>query len=88
MTNPSFHNLTTGEVLQWTGLVLGAGDVLRIDHGNGSITLNGVGGQHLTGLDIVNSDFWDLIQGDNLISLIPFSAGDGASAQIFWRDAF
>jgi hypothetical protein len=35
----------------------------------------------------MNSDFWPLVAGDNVLSLIPASAGDGAEALIYWRDA-
>jgi hypothetical protein len=87
MSNPVYRNLTTGELLQWSGLTLNAGQFIRIDHDAGVILFNGVGGQYLKGLDVVNSDFWALAPGVNTLSLIPASAGAGASAIIYWRDA-
>ncbi len=87
MTNPVYTNESTGQEMVWTDLDLLAGDYLKIDHASGEVLLNG-STLFESGLDLVNTDFWPLISGANVVGLIPFSAGPGAGAVIYWRDAF
>lgn len=87
MRNPVLTNLTTGEHLAWTDLDIADGDYVLIDHYTGTVTLNGVQPLY-AGLDVVESDFFALIPGDNQLVISAFSFGVNARAEVSWRSAF
>lgn len=80
--NPSITNQTTGEIFSLTlGMI--AGDVLVIDMGNRTVTLNGAS---VLGNRDAGSIWWGLQPGDNGIVLDSDSSGDTVYATVVWRN--
>lgn len=80
--NPTITNQATGETFELT-LSTVDGDVLVIDMGNRTVTLNGAS---VMGNKTDDSVWWGLQPGNNGIVLDSDSAGDDVTADIVWRN--
>lgn len=88
ITSPAVTNVTTGQTVSWTGLALGAADVLVIDFSAAQGFVNGT----YVAADL-NSSWWNLPGGDSItpaVSTIQLTgqASAGASMSVTWQDAF
>lgn len=82
VTSPAVANVTTGQAVSWTGLVLAATDKLVIDFGLRQGLLNGA----FRPAD-PQSAWWNLPPGTSTVQLAGQNSA-GASMQITWRDAW
>lgn len=82
MPSPAVTNITTGQTVSYSQLVLGQADVLTIDLDSRQGFLNGA----FRPADPYAS-WWRLRSGDNVIQLVGASSG-GASLTIQWRDSY
>jgi hypothetical protein len=82
ISGPALLNVTTGQQVSWSGLVMEAGDTLVADFGAGQAFLNGV----FAPADL-NSSWWTLPPGVSTVQLAG-SAGAGAGMSAAWRDAW
>lgn len=80
--SPSIENQTTGELLSFAGLEMGAGDELEINHLRGTATLND---ESVTSYLTNSSAFWVLRPGDNVIRLEATSGSPQASIRYYDR---
>jgi hypothetical protein len=86
VTNPIVDNDTTGESLFTTGLAVAAGDQLVIDVASKGVTLNG--GSRPDFVDALNTTWFELAKGDNLIRLRGSGMVTGQTQlTVSWRDA-
>lgn len=81
------HNNTTGELLSYSAAFPGAsaippGQYIEFDFFRNTAYFNGDGANAKPGIDVLNSDFWSLIPGDNELEC------DGASADLLWQNAY
>lgn len=76
-------NQTTGDAWSIT-LTMAAGDVLAVDMGNRTVTLNGA--SRAAFVNRPPSAWWALQPGDN--SVVLDATGSGTTAAITWRDAY
>jgi Phage tail protein len=83
VTSPSLTNVTTGQTVSWSGLVLGPSDVLAADFSLAQGLLNGV----YRPADLFSS-WWTLPPGVPCTVLLGGTAGAGASISVAWRAAF
>lgn len=85
-TNPTITNQTTGEVLSLT-IALAAGDTLVIDSRAKTILKNG--SNAYSALDFPESDWWDLVAGDNPIAATgKGTTGTAGTWSAEWRSAW
>jgi hypothetical protein len=87
MTNPVFTNLTTGKRIAWIDLDIGAGEYVLVDHYTGEVLRGGTTPAEGE-LDVVHTDFWPIVPGINVFSLVAFSSGPDAYAVTRWRDGY
>lgn len=87
LTSPQILNQTSGRLLAF-GITLAAGETLTVDCDAGTVTLNGTADRLYTLTPTsVPVEAFELIPGDNLISLRASATGSGAQAALTWRDA-
>lgn len=89
-TDPKLENKSdANRYIKFTGLTLAAGEYVELDfrertaYAGGDPTANRY---HL--IDFVNSDWWRLVPGDNLVRFIPATSSAGAKADLFYRHAY
>ncbi len=80
-------NLTTGIQFVYDStlpgaVAIGGGDYAEIDTFRNTIFLNGSGANLKAGVDELNSDYWSLIVGGNLVSIT------GANVTVLWAPAW
>lgn len=87
ITSPSLTNVTTGQTVSWTGLVIPAGGVLIVDFNaqQAQLSLGGTNPAYRPADPF--SSWWTLPPGDSTIQL-GGSADLGASAEVVWSDAW
>lgn len=83
LTSPRITNVSTGQTVSWTGLVLGTGDQLVVDMDLKQPLLNGA----LRPADYTSS-WWVMNPGQNTIQLGGSQTADGANMTVQWRDAW
>lgn len=81
--NPALVNVTTGQAVSWSGLVMHPGDVLVADFGLQQARLNGV----FLAADL-RSSWWTLPPGVPVTVQLAGSAGAGAGFSVRWQSAF
>jgi len=86
-TGPALTNVATGETLSFPGLVVGAGDVLELDHAARTVLLNGTADRY-SSLDIGASTWWQLPPGPSLVRFDAELLDPPASAEISWRHTY
>ncbi len=82
LTSPALVNVTTGQTVSWSGLVLGATDQLVVDFLNRQAAFNGA----YRSADLASS-WWVMAPGVTLIQLSG-SQDAGATMQVAWRHAW
>ena len=89
ITNPIITNQTTGQSIKFTDLVIAAGSFIDIYTETGEIKWYGYQDTY-AGLDIVNSDFFPLVPGDNTLKVTgdSYSVSSGAHLYVTWQDAY
>lgn len=80
--NPRITNTTTGETFG-LNISMQDGDVVRIDMGNRTVTLNG---SNIMGNRTSDSSWWALNPGDNSIVLVSSTSDDNVYAELTWRN--
>lgn len=83
VTSPSVANITTGQTVSWTGLVLGPGDVLTVDFSIAQGLLNGA----YRPADL-SSSWWTLPPGVPCTILLGGLTGAGSSIAVTWQNAY
>jgi hypothetical protein len=83
----TLENVTTGEALVYNaGFPLanpiGSGHFIEFDFFRNTAYFDGSGNTALPGVDVLNSDFWSLAPGDNVIEL------SGATGLVKWQAAY
>lgn len=82
ITSPGLVNVTTGQQVSWTGLIIPAGSVLVADFSTRLAQLNGV----YRPAD-ARSAWWELEPGDNTVQ-ITGQNDSGATMSVSWRDSW
>jgi hypothetical protein len=82
ITSPGLTNVTTGQTVSWTGLALGAADVLTVDFGIRQGLLNGV----FRPADLFSA-WWTLPPGSSTIQMSGASS-TGATVSVSYSDAW
>lgn len=85
-TNPQIVNVTRGLSIVTTGLTLASTDILIVDTGARTVTLNGVARPDL--LNVASTTWWEAAPGDNFTQLV--GTGHVTSQTLLtakWRDA-
>jgi hypothetical protein len=72
------------KVIVWSGSGIGGGDYIEISTFRNTMFKNGDQADELYGLDFTLSDFWQLLPGDNGVTL----SGDFASVDVLWQPAW
>ncbi len=87
VTSPSLTNVTTGQTVSWTGLVVPVGGILVADFSvqQAQLSLTGTNPSYRPADPF--SSWWTLPPGPSTIQL-GGNADPGASAQIAWQDAW
>ncbi len=83
VTSPALVNVTTGQKVSWSGLVLGSTDVLQVDFNTGQAWLNGT----YRSADLFSS-WWVLQPGITTTIQLYGSGSGGSSMQVTWQDAW
>lgn len=96
VTGPTLTNLTTGQTVAWDTLTLRTGDVLAVDFLNRQGYVNPTTVSVSPGIPSTggtywpadaDSSWWQLGPGNNQVQF-GGTAGTGANAQVYWRDAW
>lgn len=85
--NPTLTNLTTGQRLVFTDLVIQEGSYIEINHKTGVIKWNGFDDNY-SGFDLLQSEFWTLQPGENQLQLNGSNWTEAAYWQVIWRDTY
>lgn len=76
-------NVTTGKLVQYAGTAIpGGGQYVEIDMFRNTMYLNGNGANLISGLNMLNSDFFALEPGNNALTIT------GATATVLWAPAY
>ena len=86
VTNPTFTNVTTGQYLTFSGLVMGAGDVLVVDMKAHTAILNGTTNER--GLLTAGSVWWTLAPGFTTVQYTANSTLTGSQLTINYQSAW
>lgn len=84
-TNPSIENLTTGQLLRFTGDIP-AGDYLAVDFAERTVLLNGTASRYSWVND--PDQWWTLVPGTNEVRFSAASSAGGALLTLTWRSAW
>ena len=86
VTDPALHNLTTGEVVRFSGLTLVAGQWVDVDVKRATVRINSDPNQSAYGLlDLVDSTLWWLPAGQSTLRFTAGSREPGSYSEITWR---
>lgn len=89
ITGPAVYNVTTGKVVSFPGLSIGAGDYLEVDMRRETAELNGSPDVNMIRyLDVAGSEFFALEPGVNAIRLSGTGFDAATIARVKWRDAY
>lgn len=95
--SPALANLTTGQVVSWSGVSLSAGDALVVDFLNRQAFLNPATVSYTPGIASsggtyfaadVASSWWGLTPGGGNTVNYSGIAGSGSAASFYWRDSY
>lgn len=87
-TDPTFTNLTTGEILELSGLTLAAGDVVTVDtseRGATAKTIENQNGVNLWPYATTTSVLWPLEKGANIVRVTMGGTSGASSVQLSYR---
>ena len=89
MRNPRVTNNSLLKTIIFKDLVINEGSFVEIEHKTGLIKWYGYE-ESYSGLDIVNSEFWWLKPGENVVTVIAdeFSPESGSRIEISWQDTY
>ena len=86
VTNPTITNVTTGQFLTFTGLTMGAGDVLVVDLKGHTAILNGTTNER--GLLSASSSWWTLAPGYTTVQYTANTTLTGSTLTVAWQSAW